>query len=458
MAGRRILLVEPGYQNKYPPLGLMKIAAYHRALGDAPHFVKGCNAEAASSFWDRIYITSMFSFDWDLTVRTIRFYKDNLFGAANKIHVGGIAASILPEDLYKATGIYPTIGCLNQPGALDPDSPLVVDALPPDYSILDQVDYKYACTDSYIGYATRGCIRTCPFCAVPKIEPTFDRYIDIKPWVTAIRERHGEKLHLLLMDNNVLASNQLRRIVDDIVSLGFARGTKLGGKARCVDFNQGLDARLLTAKKMDMLAELPIKPFRLAYDDRGYADVYAKAVRLAAAAGVTNFSTYVLYNFNDTPADFWDRLHHNVELGEELDVRISSFPMKFIPVTDKDRRHVGPAWNRRYLRSIQCISLVTRGVISARHDFFHKAFGRDHREFLEILSMPEHYIIDRAEHSAHGARRWKVAFRKLSNDQRAELVAAISSPTRADIAALISAHPRRPIATLLAHYVRGASQ
>ena len=457
MSGRKILLVEPGYRNKYPPLGLMKLATYHKLLGDEPTFVKGCSHEAASAFWDRVYVTTMFSFDWDLTIRTIRFYQESLFGMANKIFVGGIAASILPDEMYKATGIYPFVGALNDPGVLDKGDPTVIDTLPPDYSILAQVKHQYACTDSYIGYATRGCIRKCDFCAVPTLEPRYNGYRDLKPWVAAIKEASGEKPHLLLMDNNVLASPRLKDIVADIRSLGFTPGARLAGRARYVDFNQGLDARLLTERKMELLAQIPINPFRLAYDDRRYADTYEKAVRIAAASGVRNFSTYVLYNFEDSPEDFWDRLHHNVVLGDELDIRISSFPMKYIPITQKDRRHVAPAWNRRFLRSIQCISLVTRGVISARHDFFHKAFGRDHREFIEILSMPEPYIIQRKTHNDNGAEEWRRGYRQLSAAQKYELLSAVSTTMRSDIAATTAKQRPGRVRTLLEHYVRGAT-
>ena len=38
---RKVLLVEPNYKNKYPPMGLMKIATYYRRLGDDVRFFKG---------------------------------------------------------------------------------------------------------------------------------------------------------------------------------------------------------------------------------------------------------------------------------------------------------------------------------------------------------------------------------------------------------------------------------
>lgn len=59
---RRILLVEPKYKNKYPPLGLMKISTYHKQKGDEVTFVKGCNKELKNKKWDRIYITTLFYF------------------------------------------------------------------------------------------------------------------------------------------------------------------------------------------------------------------------------------------------------------------------------------------------------------------------------------------------------------------------------------------------------------
>ena len=67
MTENRVLLVEPGYHNKYPPLGLMKLASYHRQRGDLVQFVKGEDRAVLLEPWDRVYVTTLFSFEWTRT-------------------------------------------------------------------------------------------------------------------------------------------------------------------------------------------------------------------------------------------------------------------------------------------------------------------------------------------------------------------------------------------------------
>src|SRR5260370_845165 len=75
MANKNILLIEPGYKNKYPPLGLMKIAQYHGPHGkqDTVRFIKGEDSSVLSEAWDRIYITTLFSFEFELISQSIGF-------------------------------------------------------------------------------------------------------------------------------------------------------------------------------------------------------------------------------------------------------------------------------------------------------------------------------------------------------------------------------------------------
>ena len=85
---------------------------------------------------------------------------------------------------------------------------------------------------------------------------------------------------------------------------------------------------------MARLAELNIHPMRIAFDHIEQREIYVRAIRLAAKYGVRDLSNYILYNFNDTPEDFYTRLKINIDLCEELDVTIYSFPMKYCPIDD----------------------------------------------------------------------------------------------------------------------------
>ena len=73
MANKNILLIEPGYKNKYPPLGLMKIAQYHGPRGKRDHvrFIKGEENSGLDRAWDRIYVTTLFSFEFSRIAKSI---------------------------------------------------------------------------------------------------------------------------------------------------------------------------------------------------------------------------------------------------------------------------------------------------------------------------------------------------------------------------------------------------
>ena len=103
-----ILLIEPDYKCKQPPLGLMKISFFHKnILHDYVRFTKGKLPEALSGTkWDRVYVTSLFTFEWKVTIEAIEYAK-TLVDSTDKIVVGGIAATMLPEQIYEETGSSP---------------------------------------------------------------------------------------------------------------------------------------------------------------------------------------------------------------------------------------------------------------------------------------------------------------------------------------------------------------
>lgn len=553
---RKVLLIEPNYKNKYPPMGLMKIATYYRMKGDDVRFYKGDMKSLAVElicedliehleivypevFWkeyypvlfkfikigrysileeykvfeseevlgivkqfrkryrdkeyftkprfDKVGITTLFTFYWNITIDTINFAKQ-LCKKTEDVMVGGIMSTLLPQEVFEATGIHPFEGLLDKPGSIDPGDPLIIDRLPLDYSILDEIDYVYPAHNAYFAYMTRGCVNKCKFCAVPRLEPEYCDYISLKEQIEVTNERFGTQRDLLLLDNNVLASNCYDKIIEEIKECGFGQGatysapneyditiknlkesyndrayirkavkiymdiierlkddeekTKLymkfeekhclyhytatkeailaldeivrplyekthkpSKKKRIVDFNQGIDSRLITPENMSKLAEVNIYPLRIAFDHWNLHDIYEKSVKTAVKSGIRNLSNYLLYNFEDEPDELYYRLEMNVRLCEELDASIYSFPMKYHPINDpeffKNRDYIGKHWNRKFIRAVQAVLNSTKGKIGRGKDFFEEAFGSNIEEFHKILWMPETFIIYRRQYDAN---------------------------------------------------------
>jgi len=452
-----ILLIEPGYKNKYPPLGLMKIAQYHHSKRDAITFIKGEDPSAQTTLfepksWDRIYITTLFSFEYQRIARSIDYAISLVAGQRNRIFVGGIAASLMYERFVNEPrwqGIRFIKGLLGEAPSIslklnrdelhgDDVTGQPIEDLVPDYSILDQIDYKYPVNNAYFTYASRGCIRKCKFCGVPKLEGEQRDTNSLTSVIQGISERYGEKRDLILMDNNVVASPRFKDIIAEIIDLGFEHGSKLSSRQRRVDFNQGVDARILCKNAMFLreLSRIAIKPLRIAFDHWGLSKPYSQAIRYAASYGITNLSNYMLYNFYDTPSDLFNRMHLNVKLNEELNIQIFSFPMRYQPVTRVDRGHIGKSWNRYYLRSMQVILQATHGVVSGNSNYFRFAFGNSTEEFKDILLRPHHFIFNRHWYEKYEGRAEYNAYlqsmSRLSSDEKNELLELLCtySPTQ----------------------------
>lgn len=483
MANKRILLIEPSYKNKYPPLGLMKIAQYHGSRGKNDHvrFIKGADESVMSEAWDRIYVTTLFSFEYRKTARAIDFALDVANGQADKVFVGGIAASLMHERFCNEPrwqGIRFIKGLLSKPPAIslqlddfaeelysDDVYGKPIEDLVPDYGILEQIDYKYAVYDAYFAYTTRGCIRKCHFCGVPKLEGPQRDTESLTQMVRSIEDLYGPKKDLILMDNNVVASPRFKEIIAEIRDLGFvpraklSRGEKRAAIQRRVDFNQGVDARILCKDPMFLreLATICLKPLRIAFDHLGVKKPYEQAVRYAAAHGLTELSNYMLYNFHDDPADLFERMRLNVKLNEELGVRVWSFPMRYQPTDRPDRGHVGKKWSRYQLRSMQIILQATHGVVSGAPEFFKRAFGNTYEDFERILLLPHDFIFNRDWFERLDPKErlsaYRSEFSKLDEYERSELVKLLSSCGPSEFSGLTDRATTKNLKNILAFYV-----
>lgn len=229
----KIGLIDVDGHNGFPNLALMRLSSWHKNRGDAVEWWSGLE------YYDRVYMSKIFTFTPDI---------DTIINAGEIIK-GGTG--------YK---IYV-------------DLPPEIEATPPDYSM-------YPKFKSAIGFLTRGCIRACPWCVVPKKEGT------VRPVATWQEIKRTDSREIVFLDNNVLAS-----------SYGLEQIEEMGHEKVWVDFNQGLDARLITPNIAKMLSALHwIKFVRLACDTDEMLPIVEQATKYLLEAGVarSRFFAYVL--------------------------------------------------------------------------------------------------------------------------------------------------------------------
>ncbi|MCI4348278.1 MAG: hypothetical protein L3J97_06655 [Thermoplasmata archaeon] len=308
----RVLLVEPDYYARYPPLGLLKIGTYHRLQGDEVYFVRGRTQEQLPEP-KVIYVTSLFTYAWRPVRDAIAYYR-GLFPKA-RILLGGIYASLLPDHAKLLGADEVHVGLKQELEDLVPSWDLI-----PDW-------------DGSILFASRGCIRKCGFCSVPKLEgPPADLRTKIR---NLIYPGHSK---VILWDNNILGNENWEPIFDE-----------LAGMSLEVDFNQGLDARRVTPLVAEKLAKLKLHSIRMAYDYPGVGPFVKQAIETLAAADISprKIVVYTLYNYVDSPENFKDRVTELLSWG------VTSYPMRFEPLTSLTKNAwVAPNWSQDALQTV----------------------------------------------------------------------------------------------------------
>lgn len=209
--------------HNFPNLALMKIARYHKNQGDTVEWYNPFD------HFDKVYMSKVFTHT-----------PDYGYFIHSEVEKGGTGYSLtknLPDE---------------------------IDLLQPDYSIYPNIDPKTA-----YGFLTRGCPNKCKWCIVPKKEGNVRPYMDVDD--IAVEGR----TNLILMDNNILASDYGLKQIEKIIDRGYK-----------VDFNQAMDARLVTPEIGKLLAKVKwIKRIRFGCDTPGQIEHCERAISLIDAAG-----------------------------------------------------------------------------------------------------------------------------------------------------------------------------
>jgi len=249
--------------HNFPNLVLMKLSAWHKSQGDSVELLKPNDLlKGANLFGGYDYLYGACVFNWN------RQIADKLSEIG--VQVGGTGSGN------------------------DKTLPHEIEHIMPDYSL-------YGITDTAYGFLTRGCPRRCPFCIVGNKEGLVSRK------VADLSEFWNGQKNIVLCDPNILASHDHMELL-----------YQLADSKAVVDFNQGLDARLLTKENITVLKQIKIKRIHFAWDNPKDSTVPKALEMFAEEWGIKPkhhaVVVYVLTNYwsdidEDLKRIYWLREH-----------------------------------------------------------------------------------------------------------------------------------------------------
>lgn len=278
----------------FPNIPLMKISAWHKKQGDRVMWYEPFDGFVEE--YDKVYMSKVFSFTPD--------YDRPIY--AKEVQKGGSGYCIELED---GKEVYHK--------ERDQSLPDEIEHIYPDYSI-----YPEETKDTAYGFLTRGCPRGCDFCHVEKKEGRCSvKVADLSEFLS------GQK-NIMLCDPNILACKDHMELLEQLRDSGAK-----------VNFNQGLDIRLVNDRNMELLKQIKLDSIHFAFDRWQDKDIIEPKMReFARKTGFDRHKgqvmVYILVNFDTT----LEQDLYRIQLCRELN--FSPYPMIY------DKEHCDKVYKR----------------------------------------------------------------------------------------------------------------
>ncbi len=274
----RVGLIDVDGHN-FPNLPLMKLSAWHKAKGDTVEWYEPLFHSMGEPF-DKVYMSKVFS----------EAYTPDYpyFVNAKEIVKGGSGYCI---SLIDGKEIFDK--------SKDIELPYEIENTYPDYSLY--YDRIPEVLHTAYGFLTRGCPRNCPFCHVGFKEGLkSEKVADLSSFWRG-------QTNIVLLDPNITACKDWKPLFQQLID----------SKA-WIDFSQGLDIRMMTEEKAEMLKQMKIKQVHFAWDR--YEDKDAIIPKFEQFKRITGWdkrklSVYVLTNFDTTHEQDLERIYTLRDLG-----------------------------------------------------------------------------------------------------------------------------------------------
>lgn len=254
-------------KHRFPNLACMKISGFYKSNGnDCSLLTDYCNL----SEFDKVFISKVFT---DTPI-------DSNILNLNNVEYGG-------------TGFFYDKA---------PPLPYEIEHHMPDYHLYDdwvrnqiesgrnKSEFKYY-LDYSVGFMTRGCFRKCKFC----VNQNYDRVVAHSTLEEFI---DPERKKICLLDDNVLGYSGWKDIFKELQLIG-----------KPFQFKQGLDERLMTEEKCDMLFSTKYDgDYIFAFDDIADYELIENKLRLMRKYTEKYLKFYVLCGFDRNDKwnkDFW---------------------------------------------------------------------------------------------------------------------------------------------------------
>lgn len=293
-----ILLIDADSKEGFPNLALMKISAWHKQKGDTTEIRRGLEYPLLP--FDKAYISCIY---WQNATAANTLAR---MLAPTPVEVGGVG--IGPDSL-----------------------PNEIEHILPDYDLYEDIDFS-------MGYTSRGCIRKCPWCVVPKIEGDIRDHAPISEFWDP---RHD---CVMLFDNNFQASPHWKENLEFLLEHDLK-----------VNFNQGLDIRLVNKEFAELLSQVKYydwhfknRRLHFAFDRPQYEKAVDRGIKRLEKAGIMphRLMFYVLVGFDTTLKQDLARVRKLHDYGT------LPYVMIYNKGQDRELRNLARWVNRRYYQFI----------------------------------------------------------------------------------------------------------